>query len=250
MEVITLANLKGGVLKSSVAQTLSTILGEQGYKVLLIDMDYQQNTTDAMRANDSRSIFDALTGKYKISQTIQPIPYGHMIASSRSMALLDTTLKEKDRTVKLRNLLKEIEDRFDFVIIDTSPSLGLATVNALVAADTVIIPTQADRFSLKGIESLYQTIQTVRKNANPDLKVEGILLTRFDRRSNLARFEENQAKEIAQKIGTKVFDVFIRENVKAREAQALQIPLIDYDQKCNAYQDYKELTKEFLKERV
>lgn len=248
METIVCANAKGGILKSSLALTMAEVLSSMGKKVLLIDTDYQGNSSKVMRANTSRSIYGVLTGAYPIRSAIQEIEIGHMVASSREMALLDSTLTGSRRVLRLRDALEDIKDLFDYVIIDTPPSLGQATMNALAAADEVIIPTQADGFSIDGIKSLLTTIETV-KQVNPEIHISGILRTRYNDRSNLSRYATQQLKELAEDIGTVVYDAYIRENVKAKEAQMMLEPLLKYDPTCNAAVDYQNFVKEYLERK-
>lgn len=244
METIVCASAKGGVLKTSLATTLADLLVRKGkYRTLLIDMDFQANTTKVNNASQARNIYEVLTGKRPIRTAIQNINGLHMIAASRELAGLELHLTGKDRATKLRDSLKGLEGDYDFVIVDTTPQLNLSTLNALVAADSIIIPTQADLFSMDGIENLALTLESVKK-VNPDFKIRGLLRTRYNDRTNLNRYASEELGKLAQKLETKVFDSYIRENIKAKEAQMLQQPLFDYDPKSNAAQDYLALYRE------
>lgn len=244
MEVIVCASAKGGVLKTSLATTLAELLAMKGnHRTLLIDLDFQGNSTSVRNGNTSRTIHDVLTGKMPIRSAIQESSYGYLIAGDRSLASLEYDLTGKGKATKLRDALKKIEKDFDYVVIDTTPQLNLATINALAAADKVIIPTQGDAFSLDGIEDIYQTVESL-KAVNPNVEILGILRTRFNERTNLNRYITEQLKEMAQRMGTKVFETYIRENTRAKEAQVMKQSIFDYDPKSHAAKDYLALYRE------
>ncbi|MDD3365341.1 MAG: AAA family ATPase, partial [Syntrophomonas sp.] len=186
--IITIATQKGGTGKTTTTHALGVGLIERGYKVLFIDLDPQGNLSYILQTEELKStIYEVLTGKTKARDAIQHQQCGDIIPSSPALARANLELKNTGKEYRLKETLQPIKDDYDYIIIDTPPSLGLLTINALTASDSVIIPSQADIFSLQGIGQLYSTIETIKKYTNPDLSIEGILLTRHNSRSILSR---------------------------------------------------------------
>lgn len=241
--IITIINQKGGVGKTTTAQALGAGLYELGHKVLFIDLDPQGNLTDALATPIERSgAYELLTtGKANVTHSA----YGDVIVSSPELAS-DLTGIVYPHSIK--RALKDITHLYDFVIIDTPPALNILSINALTASDGVIIPAQADRYSLQGIGQLYKTIQAVKDNANPQLKVLGILLTRHNPRTILGADVTEVMKDTAEALGTKLFNARIREAVAIREAQYLQLSPLEYAPQARVVDDYREFISEVVQE--
>lgn len=212
-----------------------------------MDLDPQTNSTLAMGAKTNGvTILDVLNGTATAKDAIQETPAGSVIASHRALAGADGDFTGKGAGKLLRKALKPIRGQYDDIVIDCPPALGILTVNALVAADRLIIPAMADIFSLQGVDELARTVEAVKEEANPDLEVTGILLTRHNNRTNLAQQVTALAEQLAQKLGTRVFETKIRESVTVRESQILQQSLFDYAPKSNPAQDYGQFIEELL----
>lgn len=250
MRVITVINQKGGVGKSTTAATLLSGFTLGGKRALAVDLDAQGNLSFATGAVPSENHSLALiTGKCKAADAIQNTDSGYVIPSSKDLAAADAILKGTGREYRLREALDEIRSEWDFILIDTPPALGILTVNALTAADTAVIPAQADIFSVHGVEDLAETIGAVKKYTNPALTVAGILLTRYNSRSVLSREITELAATVAEKLQTKVFQTTIREGVAVKEAQVSQKSLFSYAPKAKVTGDYAEFIEEFTSGR-
>lgn len=246
---IAIVNQKGGVGKSTSAVNISAGLHKQGYKVLAIDLDSQLCLTTTLQANtDGATILGVLLGEAAIDKAIQHTPEADVIAASRGLASADTLLTKTGKEYLLKEALEPVKKNYDFIIIDTSPALGVLTINALTAANSIIIPAKADTYSLDGINFLMETVEPVRKYCNPSLTIEGILFTLHNSRSTLSREVTELAQQIAQKLNTKVFNTTIRQAVAVGESQAAQQSLFTYDSSAKVTQDYKNLIEEILKD--
>ena len=239
MYVISIINQKGGVGKTTTAHNLAAGLRLQKKKVLLLDLDAQCNLTLLQRANNNtHTIYDVLTGKTKLRDAIQ----NDFVAGSKNLILLQSKAGAEQI---LKYVLQSAKD-YDYVIIDTPPALGIITINALTASDSIIITSTADLLPIQGLNDLYKTVQTVKKNSNPDLKILGILITRFNKRTVLGKTMLKSLTDIAAKIGTKVFNTEIRDSIAIKEAQAKQTDIFSYSRYSTAGRDYKNLTTEIL----
>lgn len=247
-EAIAIINQKGGVGKSTTALAIGAGLMLKGFKVLFIDLDAQCNLSYCMKADSSRiTAFDLLTRKANAKQAIQHTTQGDIIAASNILAGFDTELKEAGKEYRLKEALDPVKEEYDYLIIDTPPALGMLTVMAMTASTGIIIPAQADVFSLQGIIQLNATIQAVQEHTNPDLKVKGILLTRFNARTILGRDIEEATAKMAGEMGTKLYKAKIRECIAIKEAQISQQDIFSYSPGSNASKDYKALVNELIK---
>lgn len=244
METISITNQKGGTGKSTTALALGAALQKKGHRVLFIDLDAQGNLTYALGATGLNTLnaMELLEGRAQAGK-IQ----GNIIASTPELAAADKVLNKTGKEYKLKEALQSIKPLYDYIIIDTPPSMGILTINALTASDSVIIPAQADIFSLQGITQIKETIDAVREYCNKALKVKGIVLTRFNGRAIISKDLADVLKAEADKLGTKLFNTKIRECTALKEAQASQQDIFTYAPASNGASDYMQLTKEVLK---
>lgn len=248
MKTIAIINQKGGVGKSTTAFTLASGLKNKGYKTLCIDMDAQGNLSYTADANDDLlTIYDLLAEDANINQAIQHTKNFDLIASSKALSGADGFITDIGKEYKLKEILESVKNDYDYIIIDTPPALGILTVNALTACDSVIIPAQADIYSLQGIEQLSKTIQPIKKYCNDKLKIDGILLTRYSPRAILSREVAEIANDLAQNLNTKVFKSTIREAIAVKESQINKQSLFDYAPNSNVTNDYLNFINELLK---
>lgn len=253
MKVYAIANQKGGVSKTTTAQCLGAGLAHAGYKVLLLDLDPQSNLTSICHAvTDAQdkttvTMLEILTKENNINEGIQHMDLYDIVPSSMFLASIDARLTDQmSRPYRLQTALKDLKGDYDYVLVDTPPALGTLTNNALVAADYVIIPAQADILSLQGVSQLYETIESVREHANPKLVIAGIVLTRFQGRANLSKELVTLFNAAAAQLRTKLFDTKIREAVAVKEAQAALSDIFTMDPKSNPSNDYASLIKEIF----
>jgi len=244
--VIVFANQKGGVAKTTTTLNLAVALKEQGFRVLVVDLDPQGNLTMSQGMNpDSieRSMFDVLVHRLPISEITHEAEID-VAVSSIDLAGAELALSAMiGRERALEKALLEVRDKYDFIMIDTPPSLGLLTINAFVAATGVIVPVQCEYLSLRGLVQLENTLAMVRENLNPEVKIEGILPTMFDRRTLHSR----EAVEILEEsFGDLVFKTRIRKTVRYAEAPVKGQSVLKYDPSGTAAQAYRDLAKEVL----
>jgi len=247
MKAIAIINQKGGVGKTTTALALAAGLARVGKRVLQVDMDAQANITQTLGADDrGLTVLDVLMRKAIIGEAIQKTVQGDVLPANPGIAGLDTVLTSVGKEYRLKEAFVGLNGTYDYVIIDTPPALGILTINALAACDEIIVPAQADIFSLNGIKQLHETTQAVKEYCNPKLKILGILLTRHNARSILSRDIADVIEQTAQHLQTKLFRTTIRENIAIKEAQAKQQSIYDYAPKSNAATDYLAFTKEIL----
>lgn len=253
MTTYAIINQRGGIGKTTTAASLAAGLRARGYKTLLIDLDAQSNLSYALGAeHHSPTAYEVLTGGADAAEAIAHTEQGDIIPGSANMATADTTITDTGKEYRLREAILTLKGKYKYIIIDTPPALSIATINALTAADKVIIPAQAEAFSLQGIGRVYSTIETVKKYCNPELKIEGILLTRYEPKTTLGRIEAEQTIETAAAMNTKVFNTKIRACNGIREAQASRQSIFDYKPAAkvkNAVTDYSNFINELLKEK-
>ena len=249
-KVRAIANQKGGVGKTTTAINLAASLAVLEKKVLIIDADPQANTTSGLNFspdNDQkRTLYEVLIGAIDIRDTLiqTEIANLHMIPSHINLVGAEIEmLGDENRESVLKNALAPLKNEYDYVIIDCSPSLGLITVNSLTAADSIIIPVQPEFFALEGLGKLLQTIRLVQGKPNPDLTIEGFLVTMFDGRTKV----HNQVLgELREHFGDMVFNTIIQRNIRLSEAPSHGKPIILYDVICNGTTNYLNLAKEVL----
>lgn len=254
MKVIAVNNQKGGTGKTTTAAALGFALYHRGFKVLLIDLDSQGNLSYTVNAEGGRyGIFGAMERPETVQQEIQPACSDDkggkidIIPSTERLAVAEKIFTEIGKEYKLKEALQNIDSSaYDYVIIDTPPALSILSINALAAADTVIIPAQADIYSLQGITQISSTISTVRKYCNSKLSIDGIVLTRYNSRTTISKDLAAALAQTAEKLSTKVYDTRIRECTAIKEAQALRKDIFVYAPKSNAAEDYKSLTNEIV----
>lgn len=246
-KIIAVVNQKGGVGKSTTAQALTAGLLLKNFACLTIDLDAQGNLTYTLGAKtDEATILEVLTGEVEAKDATQHLKNGDTIAANKALAGADAFISETGKEYRLKEALQSLEEQYDYIIIDTPPTLGILTVNALTACNSIIIPAQADIYSLQGIEQLANTMRSVRKYCNPNLKIEGILLTRYNSRSVLSKEVAELANQLAKKLGTRLFESTIREGVAVKEAQISQKSIFEYAPQAKVAQDYKAFIEELL----
>lgn len=249
MKIISVINQKGGVGKSTTASALSAGLMLKGFKTLCIDLDAQCNLSFSMGATSAgKTALGVLLGEVSADDAVQSTPNGDVIPASKALSTADSAINETGKEYRLREAIEDMEKKYDYIIIDTPPALSILTINALTASDEIVIPAQADIYSIKGIEQLNETIIAVKKYCNPMLKICGILITRYNSRAILNRDLLNHIEQLASRINTKVFKTTIREAVCIKEAQLVQQDLFKYAPKANVTEDYKNFVEEVLEE--
>lgn len=246
-QIISIINQKGGVGKSTTSQALAAGLSLKGYKVLLIDMDCQGNLSFSVGADKQGvSVLEILKREASAEDSIQHIGALDIIPASISLAGADMQLTEMGKEYRLKEAIEPIKKMYDYIIIDTPPALGILTINALTASDGMIIPAQADIYSIDAIGQLYSTIRAVQQYTNKSLSITGILLTRFSDRTILSRDLASMIKSTADQLGTRLFKSTIREAISIKEAQASKVDIFAYAPKSKVAADYMEFVKEFL----
>jgi len=250
--IIAIVNQKGGVGKTTTAINLAAGLAEGGAEVLLVDLDPQGNASTGLGVEPNqrnRTSYDVLIEEMPASEAIRQtaMPRLFIIPANSDLSSTDMELVSNERrSFLLRDALRHVsmdEHRFDFIVIDCPPSLNLLTVNAMVAADSVLVPLQSEFFALEGLSQLMLTIREVRQSANPALRIEGILLTMFDGRNNLAQQVE---RDVRATLGDLVFQVVIPRNVRVSEAPSYALPVLSYDSSSKGSEAYRALAQELL----
>lgn len=246
---IVVANQKGGIGKTTTATTLASLLGETK-KTLLIDADPQGNSTDTYQAviEDTATLYDVMvdSDRLPLAEAIQKMPNGDIVASDPLLSKAEKMLDgDVEGLYRLKDAIEGLEG-YDYIIIDTAPSMNVVLYNCLIAADKVIIPVTADQYALQGLMQLHDTIKAVQRRQNPTLRIEGLLLIKFSGRSNLEKEIQEYLQELSQKMETKIFQTTIRECIKIKEAQAKKKMLINYAPNCTTAKDYIAFLEELL----
>ena len=251
MVTVAVTIQKGGDGKTTTAHALGAGLSRyKGARVLFVDLDPQGNLSRTLEADTSGAAPDVLSilrGDATAAEAVQITGGGAIIAATPALVGADREerLSSTGREYRLRTALEPIAGDYDFCIIDTPPALGILTVNALTAAELVLIPAQADDYSLDAVERLSETIQAVQTYCNPQLRIAGILLTRYNGRNNVTRYLEELIAEAAEKLGARVYDTRIRECAYLKEAKTMREDIYTYAPRSNAAKDYRSFVEEF-----
>lgn len=247
--IIAVANQKGGVGKTTTTINLGASLAHAGKKVLLVDSDAQGNATSGLgirKGEVNEDIYDILINEAPISEVILKSSRENMdvVPASIQLAGAEVELSNLDRReTRLKSALNEIRDQYDYILIDCPPSLGHLTINAFTASDSVLIPVQCEYYALEGLSQLLNTVRLVQKHFNNDLKIEGVLLTMLDRRTNLGY---EVVEEVKKYFHEKVYETIIPRNIRLSEAPSYGLSIIDYDIQSIGAKTYQELAKEVL----
>ena len=245
-KIIAIVNQKGGVGKTTTCVNLAAAVKAKGKRVLLCDFDPQANATSGMGVDKSVSngVYDVLINGTETAKAIVSTPYGDVLPSSKALAGAGVEMIEmENRQFLLKAALRQVTEQYDFIFIDCPPSLELLTLNGLCAADTILVPVQGEYYALEGLSDLLNTVRIVKRSLNPRIELEGVLLTMFDGRTNLA----NQvAEEVKRYFPGKVYATVIPRTVRLSEAPSFGKPITAYDHSCRGSEAYLALADEFL----
>lgn len=247
-KVISVSNQKGGVGKTTTACALAGGLKKRGRRALAVDLDPQGNLGFSMGADPETgaTVYDVLKGEAKMQYAIQKLPAADVAPSSILLSGIELEFTAAGREFLLKRALEPVQGLYDYIVLDTPPALGILTINAFAASDTIVVPMLADIFSLQGIAQLYETVQRVRNYCNPGISIAGILLTRCNPRTLLNREIRGTAELIARDLDIRIFDTCIRNSVAASEAQSAQKSIFDYAPRNNIARDYGRFLDELL----
>ncbi len=250
--VISVSNQKGGVGKTTTAGALAAGLKKRGRRVLAVDLDPQGNLGFGLGADTeaAATLYDVLKGGAKLRNAVQRLPAADVVASSILLSGIELEFTAPGREFLLRRALQPVRDLYDYIVLDTPPALGILTINAFAASDSIVVPMMADLFSLQGIARLCETVGRVREYCNPGISVAGILITRCNPRTLLSREIRGTAEMVARDLKVRVFDTFVRSGVAASEAQSVQKSVFDYAPRSNIARDYGKFIDELLAKGV
>lgn len=248
-KIIAVTNQKGGVGKTTTSINLSACIAELGKKVLLVDIDPQGNATSGLGKNDEgeNTVYDVLIGEATAKESVIQTGFDALDIIPTAIELAGAEIElvsMENRESLLKQAVDSLRDDYDYIFIDCPPSLSLLTLNALTAADSVLIPIQCEYYALEGVGQLVNTIKLMRKKLNPDLAIEGILLTMYDGRTNLCA---QVVQEVRNHFRNEAFSTMIPRNVRLSEAPSFGLPIHMYDARCSGTQAYRDLAKEILK---
>lgn len=248
MRVIAVSNQKGGVGKTTTSNAMLAGLANAGYKVLGIDLDPQGNLSDSCGADmyNRPNVYELMKYKAAPEDVIQHIDGYDIIPSNIMLASAEQELSQTGKEHRLEETVSPVMGQYDYIIIDTPPSLGVLTVNAITFATDIIIPTTAGIFAANGIQQLFNTVKNIQKYCNPNVKITGILLTRFNPRTNISKQIKELTEQLGQHISAPIFSTYIRNSIAVEEAQANKKDIFAYSDKSTVAEDYRTFIEEFL----
>ena len=247
-KIISVANQKGGVGKTTTSVNLSACLAQKGKKVLLVDIDPQGNGTSGLgvEVHNDKSVYDVIINETNIKDTLKITMLDNLKVCPANIDLAGAEVElvsMVSRETRLKDALEDIKKDFDYIIIDCPPSLGLITLNAFTASDSVLVPIQCEYYALEGLGQLINTIKLVQKHLNKNLSIEGVILTMYDSRTNLS---SQVAHEVEKYFGNKVFQTIIPRNIRLSEAPSHGLPISLYDKDSKGAETYKKLAEELI----
>lgn len=248
-KIIAVANQKGGVGKTTTAGAMIAGLANRGFKVLGVDLDPQGNLSDSCGAEmyQKPTVYELLKYEEGLDSVIQKIQGFDIIPANIMLAGAEQELSQTGKEHRLKEMVSPAAENYDYIVIDTPPSLGILTVNAFTFADEIIIPTTAGIFATKGIQQLNTTIKNVRKYCNPSVAVAGILLTKFNPRTNISKMIKELTEQLSQHIDVPIYETFIRVGIVVEEAQANRMDIFSYSGKSTVSEDYSAFIEEYLR---
>lgn len=247
--IIAVANQKGGVGKTTTAGALIAGLSLQGYKVLGIDLDPQGNLSDSFGADmyESATVYELMKFEAEPAEVVQSLQGFDLIPSNIMLAGAEQELSQTGKEHRLKETVSPIAENYDYIVIDTPPSLGVLTINAFTFASEIIIPTTAGIFAANGIKQLNTTVKNVQRYCNPEIKVAGILLTKYNPRTNIGKQLKELTEQLGQYIDAPIYEAFIRNGVVVEEAQANKQNIFNYAEKSSVAEDYGAFIAEYLR---
>ena len=248
MDIISVINRKGGVGKTTTCFQIASWLHRKKRKVLAIDLDGQCNFTQTAKSEpDVVGSFELLTRKANIMECVQMRKNSFdLISADENLSTADITIQDTGKEFRLKEALQGLDKSYTNIIIDTPPNFGILTTNALTASNRVIIAAQADVYSSSGLIQLYNSIKVIRQYCNADLKIDGILLTRYNARTTFSTHVKESFEKVAAEMGTRLYPICIRESITVKESQAAQKSVFEYDAKSNVAKDFEQLMKEIF----
>lgn len=251
-KIISFSNQKGGISKTTSSVIFGSGLSNRGYKVLMIDLDPQANMTSFVGAEGlcNVTVYDVLKKNVSISEAIVKLKEFDVVTSNEDLCGADLDLNTIGKEFRLKEAIDSVKENYDYIILDTPPALSILTVNAFTSSDEVIIPTTASIFSISGMLVLYENIAAIKKYTNPNLKISGVLITKYNPRTIISKELKDLIEMLSTKMNTKVFNTFIRFSVLVEEAQANKKDLLSFNKRNNVVQDYNMFIDEYLEKGV